>query len=745
MSVIENFILRFKTEGAGAIKAASDDLKGITGSSVGAGNALGNLSGRFTGVAGAALGAAGAIVAMGLKAVALADELQDLSDATGVSASKILNLKQSMADAGGSSDSYQKALSKLSVGIGEAMSGNEKYQKTFKELGVFVTDASGKLRSSNDILDDVIQSLANIEDPAIRAAKATEILGKEAAKIDWSKVRAGKDAVTDQQIAQLAKYQDAIDALKNKAQNELVRAFGNMAEAINKGGIVEGIAAITEEMGKLISKIPGLGSVSTIVDKARMERLGVRAGAGRGGQGGPSAQELSDYEKSQQAASGQGGFGQLGPAALASNKRIADAQIEMEKFAALAGQDARTAAALAGANERQAIDIKSANDIKNIEITLAADIKKAQADIRANDKIDAQRQEAEIAAKTKELQSKAALDVQKIREKAAKDATDFRIKQNAREFSEQEAEREANRAAIARQQDEYVKGAEIARLQIEEIKKGNNEFEARLELQQRISGLSAIDADRETKIFEAKLSAEQQLQALKNVANLENDKRLEREKDINDQLLRRIDLINQETETRKKNNEDFSKGVANVIKKYDEAYTPIQQGGQMAEIVFQNMERSLDNFVKTGKFNFRDFAASVISNIIAIQLKAEATSLLGGIFRSIFGLGGVQGGIPAGMSPETLALIGLANGGPVNANQPYLVGENGPEVFMPRTAGSILPNSQIAGQGLGGASVTYNIQAVDALSFKALVARDPSFLYAVTEKGRRNQPQRRLA
>ena len=38
-------------------------------------------------------------------------------------------------------------------------------------------------------------------------------------------------------------------------------------------------------------------------------------------------------------------------------------------------------------------------------------------------------------------------------------------------------------------------------------------------------------------------------------------------------------------------------------------------------------------------------------------------------------------------------------------------------------------------------NVTYSIQAVDAASFQQLVARDPKFLHAVVEKGRRSIPQ----
>jgi hypothetical protein len=81
---------------------------------------------------------------------------------------------------------------------------------------------------------------------------------------------------------------------------------------------------------------------------------------------------------------------------------------------------------------------------------------------------------------------------------------------------------------------------------------------------------------------------------------------------------------------------------------------------------------------------------------------------------------------------------GLAKGGPVMGNRPYVVGEQGPELFVPGSSGTIIPNGQMG----GGTQVTYNINAVDSQSFQMALAKDPSFVFAVTEAGRRKQPGR---
>ena len=136
------------------------------------------------------------------------------------------------------------------------------------------------------------------------------------------------------------------------------------------------------------------------------------------------------------------------------------------------------------------------------------------------------------------------------------------------------------------------------------------------------------------------------------------------------------------------------------------------------------MEDALVKFVMTGKLSFKDLAQSIIADLARIAAK-----------RAIVAIG--------------TSLFGFANGGDVMGKTPIVVGERGPELFIPQSAGKIVANNVLNGsaggassQGVGQTMVTYNIQAVDAASFRSMVARDPSFIYAVTEQGRRSQPTR---
>jgi hypothetical protein len=112
------------------------------------------------------------------------------------------------------------------------------------------------------------------------------------------------------------------------------------------------------------------------------------------------------------------------------------------------------------------------------------------------------------------------------------------------------------------------------------------------------------------------------------------------------------------------------------------------------------------------------------------------SSVFGGIsdaVGSIFSGGGGDsgGGFFSGISDLFSGFF--ANGGNIPQGRFGIAGEAGPE-FIGGPA-SVTPMS--------GTNVTYNIQAVDAASFQALVARDPAFIHAVAQAGARTIPARR--
>jgi lambda family phage tail tape measure protein len=763
MAAIENFVLKIKVEGQKAVDDLSKSVTSLGTTIGGFGGYAGKMTSAISGIVGGMAGmatiagtAATAFVGLGLKAIALADELSDISDATGITAGALNNFRNSLLDAGGKTEDFSTLAAKLNQNLGEAATGNETAQKAFQKLGVFVRDAGGNVRNTGDVLRDAVAKLAAIEDPAKRAALAVDIFGKSAAKLDFTKLNAGNDFAKDAQIAQLAKYQTAIDSIAKSVNDSLITSFGKLAISIGqaearakkaeddanaRGETYGGKVPIATYLGIKPLIDPNLRKM-TDEEKAALDLNKKLTEAYK-----DQRRELDLLgKKNQQLTLGDFGADSEAKlkAAAESEKRIKQSAIETERFNALKTQNTKTADALRGANERIAIDAKAADDIKNIQINLAQDIKKAAEDVRANDKISAGQQNAEIAAKAKELQSKSAIEIQKIKEKAVTDAADYTLKTNAKVFSEEESQRQKTQEELAAEQERLNKLFETGRKITEQAAEQNKELSARAQL----ALASVTMTDRERANAEELFKIEQdRLALLKQIADTYGDnefeKRTAEEKKINDLLNQRRDdaLVAQNEQQLQR--EDFTSGWEKSYRQYVENSTNAAQQGQQAfetlsrgfEDAFTKMFRSGEASFKNLKKGFKDLANSMIADFIRIQAQSAFKSLFGSIFG---GIGG--GGEMAGAA--VLGLPGYAAGGSIPAGQLSVVGERGPELFLPKQAGTIIPNGAMGGSTVNNTAVTYNIQAVDASSFRSMLARDPEFIHNVAEQGRRQLPIR---
>lgn len=96
---------------------------------------------------------------------------------------------------------------------------------------------------------------------------------------------------------------------------------------------------------------------------------------------------------------------------------------------------------------------------------------------------------------------------------------------------------------------------------------------------------------------------------------------------------------------------------------------------------FGNAFQSLIEGTQGFKSAFRSMASSIISELMRIYVTEQLVKSIGGFFKTVF-----AGGLPR-----------KAIGGPVQAGTPYMVGERGPEMFVPSRSGSIVPNNGIGG------------------------------------------------
>ena len=146
----------------------------------------------------------------------------------------------------------------------------------------------------------------------------------------------------------------------------------------------------------------------------------------------------------------------------------------------------------------------------------------------------------------------------------------------------------------------------------------------------------------------------------------------------------------------------FARDVATMRAEMD---GPFAAGMERAGQALQN---SLIRAIQTGKFGFEDLrrvALSVLSEIAGAAIRSGLNSMSGSAG------GGGQGGLLGTISSIVGSLFGApgrATGGPVSPGRAYRVGENGPELFVPTSAGRVETGGS-GGRGNAQLSLTINV------------------------------------
>jgi phage-related minor tail protein len=98
------------------------------------------------------------------------------------------------------------------------------------------------------------------------------------------------------------------------------------------------------------------------------------------------------------------------------------------------------------------------------------------------------------------------------------------------------------------------------------------------------------------------------------------------------------------------------------------------------------IETGLARAIRSGKFGFDDLkstALSTLNEIAAATVRSGLSSLLGG------GSGGGLVSLGSAVIGALTGLPGRATGGPVSPGRAYVVGERGPELFVPTSSGAV--------------------------------------------------------
>ena len=310
----------------------------------------------------------------------------------------------------------------------------------------------------------------------------------------------------------------------------------------------------------------------------------------------------------------------------------------------------------------------------------------------------------------------------------------------------------ANATAIAQAKAISEEYKLQAFMQYEQLKRKGDYLVMNAREKELAEAISKIEDDRQKKLFDIDKKIEEARTKKNQGAVIEQ---LEKEKQaINDITDAVIQLTEAEVIEQQVLQRTFEYGWYSAFKKYtDDAGNAAKLASDVFNSFTSNMESALDRFVETGKLNFKDFAKSVIQDLIKIQLKAQALSLfkgLGGLFSASMGnVLQAETGVLVDDGGVSLMVGGTyADGGNPPVGVPSLVGENGPELFIPNTAGTIIPNDQL-GNAMGGQTVNYNgpyiasMSAIDTQSATQFLARNKQAVWSANQSASRGLPTSR--
>ena len=137
-------------------------------------------------------------------------------------------------------------------------------------------------------------------------------------------------------------------------------------------------------------------------------------------------------------------------------------------------------------------------------------------------------------------------------------------------------------------------------------------------------------------------------------------------------------------------NQELNKGVDAVERQVKAAEELKQKQKEIAQTIQNSVVGAIESAIDGSKSLAESFGG-LLKQLAMMIIKQKVI----GNFASLGG-GGLLGLIP-----------GLANGGPARAGRPHIVGERGPELFVPNSSGTVVPNHAMGGN----ANVTVNVDA----------------------------------
>lgn len=221
----------------------SEAIRDAGDSATATGTAFGFLKGAVGGFV-ASLGAQ-ALVSFTLDVLDMAGGLGEAAQQLGVTTEQLQVYRYAASQAGISQDEMDQGLAKLSKSLGDAALGAAQDTKVFDILGISIKDTNGQVKTAGEVLPEIADALAQIPDPATRAALEMQIFGRAGQKLD-PLLAGGREAIdnltnaarslgvvlSDEQIQNADRTADKLSELKVVLSANVAGAVANNAAAI---------------------------------------------------------------------------------------------------------------------------------------------------------------------------------------------------------------------------------------------------------------------------------------------------------------------------------------------------------------------------------------------------------------------------------------------------------------------------------------------------------------------------------
>ena len=717
-----------------ATAQAKKQAKDLQGAFNNLGVDLKNLKGTFNALGGAMGLSLAGVGALSKATIDFAGQIDDMAKSYDVSIAKVLQFQSAIVAAGGKSEDAGKIMGTMFTKIAEAQGGNEAAIASFEQLGISFKELQSL--TPEQAITRVYQGLSQIGNTYERIKAVREILGKGGLGKSVEEIAQALGESTakfkqqEESLKRLADLGDSIDATYKNLKLAIadllapfsgadgkalvnVETFKAAMVALTAVAVVNGMFRLVAAFRALNVALRTTASLGVAISAAGGVKGIAMAGAGLAAYFG--AKKAFEAEGEETESEGESPTPGATPSTSnndsSGRREIAAGQAKIKLAKDLMDIERRR-------NEYKLASIrgdKHGLELAEVQLKFEEDIAKA-----ASEKAQALNKENLSAAQRGLINSEYQIKIQAATEKEKADRT----------FINAQYDRELELMVQQAQFAAELQGFSERRAELENSRFKMTDFDYRIAQERLKLEEKLVELDQKKR------------EALDAAGGQKYDSKYVNQKNAIDGMIvaesKLADIRIANIEAERTRQESFVEGWNQAFRQFSEdANNYARVGGESFNAVVSNMNSAIDTFVRTGKFSFKDFAKSIIQDLIAIQLKMQAMQLFK-MGLSFFGLGSAT---PGATTPTA------ADGGFIN--QPTLVGENGAEMFVPnRQGGTIIPAQQLSGMGsqpsvVYNAPVIQNMSAIDTQSGLQFLSKNKMTIWSLNQSASRSVPTSR--